>query len=95
MESFEIFVRSPFGKYHGKIQLKRDAGLVEGTLNFLTFSSDFTGAADGDSLSFKGSMVTPVGRIDYDARAVIEGAAITGSAQTRLGVISFSSKEGR
>ncbi|MBO8436814.1 MAG: hypothetical protein IAA97_07550 [Spirochaetes bacterium] len=95
MESFDIYVRSPFGKYHGQLDLSREASIVTGSLSFLTFSSDFSGAVDGDEISFKGAMSTPLGLIQYDARAVVSGDTIEGVAQTRLGAIAFSSKEGR
>ena len=76
MESYEIFVRSPFGKYRGTISFSRDGGTIQGTISFLVFSSDFTGAADGDSLSFKGALETPIGKIDYDARARVSGSQL-------------------
>ena len=96
MESFEIFVRSPFGKYRGTISFTRNNGIVTGTMSFLAFSSDFSGAASsGDELSFKGAMDTPVGRIEYDARASVHGNSIEGTAMTRLGTMTFSSREGR
>ena len=64
-------------------------------MSFLAFSSDFSGAASGDELSFKGAMDTPVGRIEYDARAALHGNSIEGTALTRLGTMTFSSREGR
>ena len=59
------------------------------------FSSDFSGAASGNSISFTGCMETPIGKIDYDARAFVSDGSISGSAETRLGTIAFSSKEGK
>lgn len=95
MESYEIFVRSPFGKYRGTISFSRDGGTIQGTISFMAFSSDFAGAADGDYLSFKGALETPIGKIDYDARARISGRQLEGVAETRLGPMAFSTKEGR
>ena len=95
METFDIFVRSPFGKYKGQISFSRSNGKVEGVLNFLHFSADFSGAASDDEISFKGFMETPIGKLDFEARAVIRKGLIEGSAITRLGVMTFSSKEGR
>ncbi len=95
METFDIYVRSPFGKYKGTISFSRDNGRVEGFLSFQIFSADFSGAASGDDISFKGSMETPMGKFDFDARATIKDGRIDGSAETRLGTMTFSSKEGR
>ena len=95
METFEVFVRTPFGKYNGTMSFSRLNGIVNGSLSFLVFSSDFSGASDGDDISFKGYMETPIGKLDYDARATIKNSVIEGSAETRLGTMAFSSREGR
>ena len=95
MENFEIFVRSPFGKYRGTLSFSRNTGRIIGTISFMFFSSDFSGAENGKDISFAGSLETPIGTIDYDARATVSENAISGSAKTRLGVMTFSSKEGR
>ena len=95
MEVFDVYVRTPCGKYRGEIRMRRERGEVSGSLSFMVFSSDFSGAEDGDAVSFRGSIDTPIGTLDYDARAHIDGDSIEGSAVTRLGTMTFSSHEGR
>lgn len=95
MENFEIFVRSSFGKYRGTLSVRRKDGRADGVISFLHFSSDFTGTVSGEDFSFSGCLETPVGKIDYEARATIADGHVSGSAKTRLGTMSFSSKEGK
>ena len=95
METFEVFVRTPFGKYRGTLNLKREDSSVSGTISFFLFSSDFFGTVSGDAISFSGCMETSIGNIDYEANATVADGCIQGTARTRLGTMTFSSKEGK
>lgn len=57
--------------------------------------SQFEGEFINDNLAFSGAMETPLGKIDYKAKATVFNDGIEGEGTTSLGVLSFSSYSGR
>ena len=67
---YGIIVRTPFGRFNGKMDLEINEGKVSGTLSFMDFSSEFHGEGDMDGFSFSGSFDIPIGSLDYKEAAL-------------------------
>ena len=89
-ESYNVAVRTPVGRFTGSIELEREGDSVTGSFDVMGFSSSFRGVADGSSLRFSGSLMTPVGPMDFDVEAVADGHSFTGKATTKAGVFEIS-----
>ena len=95
MASFDVFVRTPLGRYQGTISLSIDGGAVTGEAAFMVFTTSFSGTASENDLAFSGIFETPAGNVPYSAKAVLSESGIEGSLDTQLGPMTFSSKEGK
>lgn len=93
--SFDISVMTPLGKFSGTIEFTAENTVVQGFLSFLGMKSQFEGEFINDNLAFFGAMKTPLGKIDYKAKATVFNDGIEGEGTTSLGVLSFSSYSGR
>ena len=69
---YGIIVRTPFGRFNGKMDLEINDGKVSGMLSFMDFSSEFHGEGDIDGFSFSGSFDIPIGSLDYKAEASVK-----------------------
>lgn len=87
---YGIIVRTPFGRFNGKMDLEINEGKVSGTLSFMDFSSEFHGEGDMDGFSFFGSFDIPIGSLDYKAEASVKDDGVHGIADTRLGKLEFA-----
>lgn len=93
--SFDISVMTPLGKFSGTLEFTAENTVVHGFLSFLGMKSQFEGEFINDNLAFSGAMETPLGKIDYKAKATVFSDGIEGEGTTSLGVLSFSSYSGR
>lgn len=86
---YSITVRTPFGRFSGRMELSIEGDSASGILSFMSFSSSFIGDASGNSFSFSGTFDTPIGALEYKASASIESDGVHGTADTRLGELEF------
>ena len=87
---YSVKVRTPMGVKRGAIQLVSDGGELSGVMEALGSRNEFCGGTvEGDSISFGGSLRTPVGNVGFAFTGTADGQTLTGVAKTAKGDLSI------
>ncbi len=76
--SWDCTVKSPLGDQKMTIVVTTDGGSWSGTVSGAMGSSDLTGDADGNTISWKQQMTVPM-PMTLDCKATAEGDTMTGT----------------
>ena len=84
-------MNTPMGAQQGTLELKTDGSVLTGTLSGAQGTIELTdGAADGDSLSWKADITTPMA-MTLEFSATVDGDSISGNVKLgAFGNASFS-----
>jgi hypothetical protein len=83
---YDLAVQTPFGEQDAALTLAVENGMLGGQLRAADWSSELSDVdADGDDVSFRARIKTPLGRIKARITASIVGDALTGVATMPLG----------
>ena len=89
--SWNITTNSPMGSQEGSLSLATDGGTLTGTMSGPTGDIEIQdGTADGDSLTWKAEVTSPMA-ITLEVEATVDGDAISGNLKLgAFGNASFS-----
>jgi hypothetical protein len=89
--SWNITTNSPMGSQEGTLSLATDGGTLTGTMSGPTGDIEIQdGAADGDNLTWKAEVTSPMA-ITLEVEATVDGDAISGNIKLgAFGNASFS-----
>lgn len=89
--NWTITTKSPMGSQEGTLSLAIDGGTLTGTMSGPTGDIEIQdGAADGDNLTWKAEVTSPMA-ITLEVAATVDGDAISGSIKLgAFGNASFS-----
>jgi hypothetical protein len=89
--SWNITTNSPMGSQEGTLSLAIDSGTLTGTMSGPTGDIEIEdGTADGDSLTWKAQVTSPMA-ITLEVEATVDGDAISGNIKLgAFGNASFS-----
>ena len=89
--SWNITTNSPMGSQEGTLSLATDGGTLTGTMSGPTGDIEIQdGTADGDSLTWKAEVTSPMA-ITLEVEATVDGDAISGNIKLgAFGNASFS-----
>lgn len=90
MALYDVEVKTPLGKFSGSIEINIDGEAVTGSFSIMTFSSEFRGHNNNDNLTLTGSLMTPIGELEYNAEGTLSELGFQGVAKTRIGSFEFS-----
>lgn len=90
MAEYLVSVKTPLGTFSGTIILDINGPAVNGSFSIMGFASSFSGASDGNVLSFSGSLMTPIGELSYSADGTMSDEGFSGVAKTRIGDFEFA-----
>ena len=84
-------MNTPMGAQQGTLELKTDGGALTGTLSGAQGTIELKdGVADGDSLSWKADITTPMA-MTLEFTATVDGDSISGNVKLgAFGTASFS-----
>lgn len=90
-DSWELVMTTPFGQQTLTLRIERDGGSVRGSLSNELGSRDLDSLAiDERTAEFAGAVGTPMGDIQLNFEATIDGARMSGRAITLFGASEFT-----
>lgn len=94
MEEQQFFALNmvvPLGTRHGMLSLRREDGVLSGTLEMFEKSSPIhAGHQCGQTISFSGTLQTPLYLLPYQAQGIIKGDHIRLCLRTEKGTFEAS-----
>ncbi len=90
MALYDVEVKTPLGKFSGAIEINIDGEAVTGSFSIMSFASEFKGHSNNDNLTLYGSLMTPIGELEYNAEGTLSDIGFEGVAKTRIGSFEFS-----
>ena len=76
--TYECVVKSPLGDQKMNVTVKTEGSTWSGTVSGAMGASDISGDADGETISWKQQMTTPM-PMTLDCKATAEGDTLTGT----------------
>lgn len=91
--TYDVKLKTPMGLKKGQLVLSSNGEQLTGALVALGQESPFEdGRVSGEQFSFRGAMNTVLGRLEYDCTGSVDGDAVSGSVNTKKGVLTFTGK---
>ena len=88
---YNITIKTPMGDQQAKLTLKTDGDTLTGTSeSAMTGVNELTeGKVNGNALAWTENATTPMGPIELNMKATVDGGKISGEAVSPLGPMPF------
>jgi hypothetical protein len=92
--TYDIMMQTPMGPQQATLVLAAAAGSLSGSIKTMMGTSEFEGGTvDGDALAWVAKADSPMGPLQIECTATIDGDAISGEAKVgAFGTATFSGR---
>lgn len=89
--TYSIMLKTPMGVKKGEMILALDGTALHGSIVIKGKENPFSdGTVDGDSFTFSGELMSPVGKLVYDCIGSVTGDELAATAKAKKGTIQIT-----